>query len=143
MKAPLQDSSRAARGEDRSLVDWASRVQSQALPRHAPSGRSQRATQLPPFRATRLPALAGRSLPRRTYRTDVTMRPNKSTRVSGRSRTKTYGKDYTGTCGTTCPRRSLFGKDTDKTLRIFKGLRIMLSPIEPLFSGKLSHMTIA
>ena len=63
-------------------------------------------------------------------------------RVSGRSRSKTYGKDCAATCGTTCPRTSLFGKDTDKSLRFFKGLRIMFSPVEPLFSGKLSHMTI-
>jgi len=45
-------------------------------------------------------------------------------------------------CGTTCPRTSLFGKDTGKSLRLFKDLRTMFSPVALLFSGKLSHMPI-
>jgi hypothetical protein len=62
--------------------------------------------------------------------------------VSGRSRSKTYGKDCVAICGTTCPRTSHFGKDTDKSVRLFKDLRTMFSPVEPSFSGKLSHMPI-
>ncbi len=62
--------------------------------------------------------------------------------VSGRSRSKTYGKDCAATCGATCPRRSFFGKDTDKSVRLFKDLRIMFASVEPSFSGKLSLMAI-
>jgi hypothetical protein len=58
--------------------------------------------------------------------------------VSGRSRSKTYGKDYAATCGTTCPRRSLFGKDLDERSRVFNALQVLVSPTETLFSGKLS-----
>jgi hypothetical protein len=63
-------------------------------------------------------------------------------RVSGRSRAKTYGKDCAATCGITCPRTSVFGNDIDKSLRLFKDLRIMSSIVEPSFSGKLAHMTV-
>ena len=59
-------------------------------------------------------------------------------RVSGRTETKIYGKSATvRECQEqqTLPRKSLFGKDVDKRIRLFKGLRTMFSPIEPLFAG--------
>jgi hypothetical protein len=43
------------------------------------------------------------------------------------------------------PTRSIvqpFGKDADKRLRLFKDIRTLLAPVEPLFLEKLSNMTI-
>jgi hypothetical protein len=68
-----------------------------------------------------------------------------SSRVSGSTKTKTYGK---GTRGReheeqqTLPRRGLFGKDVHERSYIFKGLRNMLFPTETHFSGKLRYMTV-
>jgi hypothetical protein len=67
-------------------------------------------------------------------------------RVSGSSETKTYGKSVTARKHEeelTLPRRSIFGKDTDKTPRVFNGLQVLVCPTEALFSGKLSCTAIA
>jgi hypothetical protein len=45
-----------------------------------------------------------------------------SVRVSGRNRSKTYGKAYPVKCGTTFPRRSFVGKVQDEIEHIFKRL---------------------
>jgi hypothetical protein len=65
--------------------------------------------------------------------------------VSGSIETKTYGKDArVRECEEkrTLPRRSFFGKDTDERSRVFKGLQVLFSPIDALFSGKLSYTSI-
>jgi hypothetical protein len=67
-------------------------------------------------------------------------------RVSGSSETKTYGKGVVlreHEEQHTLPRRSIFGKDLDKRSRIFKGLQVLFSPPEVLFSGKLFCIAIA
>jgi hypothetical protein len=58
--------------------------------------------------------------------------------VGGSSETKTYGKDTAvreREENQTLPRRSFFGKDTDKRSRVFKKLQGPFPPIEALFSG--------
>ena len=65
--------------------------------------------------------------------------------VSGSTETKTYGKGATvreREEKQTLPRRGLFGKDVDGRLYLFKDLRIMFFPMEPLFAGKLWYTTI-
>jgi hypothetical protein len=67
-------------------------------------------------------------------------------RVSGSSGTKTYGKDTAvreREEKQTLPRRSIFGKDIDERPRFFKELKVLVSPTEALFSGKLSCTAIA
>jgi hypothetical protein len=66
-------------------------------------------------------------------------------RVSGSTETKSYGKsapvgEYEEQ--QTLPRRSVFGKDSNKSSRFFKGLQVLFSPTEALFSGKLSYTVI-
>jgi len=66
-------------------------------------------------------------------------------RVSGSNETKTYGKDPAmreREEKRTLPRRSFFGKDTDERSRFFKELQVLFSPIEALFSRKLSYTSI-
>ena len=65
--------------------------------------------------------------------------------VSGSSRSKTYGKGAAVRDreeNRTLPRRNFFGKDTDGRSRIFKELQVLLSPIEAVFSGKLSYTSL-
>src|SRR5262249_47568251 len=66
--------------------------------------------------------------------------------ASGSSETKTYGKGIAvrePKYLQTLPRRSIFGKDIDASLRVFKVLYVLLFPTEALFSGKLSCTAIA
>jgi hypothetical protein len=68
------------------------------------------------------------------------------TRVSGSSETKTYGKGATRREHEelpTLPRKSIFGKDVDERARVSSVLHVLFSPIEGLFSGKLSGTAIA
>jgi hypothetical protein len=68
-----------------------------------------------------------------------------SLRVSGSSRTKTYGKsamEKEREKKRTLSRRPLFGKAAEERLCLFKDLRPLRAPLEPLFSGKWSSMTI-
>ena len=69
-----------------------------------------------------------------------------TSRVSGSSETKTYGKSTLvreHEEQPTRPRRSLFGKDSDERARIFNALHMLFSSPEGLFSGKLSGTAIA
>jgi hypothetical protein len=64
---------------------------------------------------------------------------------NARRRWKPCQHRRSGLCGyrrSNWPEHKPFGKDTGKRVRFFKGLRSMASPIEPLFSGQLSHMPI-
>jgi hypothetical protein len=71
------------------------------------------------------------------------MNPSK---VSGSSETKTYGKGVPVREHEKLPtlsRRRIFGKDLDRRSRIFRGLQVLFSPPEALFSGKLLCRAIA
>jgi hypothetical protein len=63
---------------------------------------------------------------------ETRLKQDSSNWVSGSIEAKSYGKGTAGRARErkrTLPRRSLFGKDSDKRSRIFNGLHVLVSPL--------------